>query len=109
MAKDPRQAYQLFMAAVAAETWGGARHHIGDMYYSGLVVEKDYAKAFEWYMNGAQQGYHGSRYLVGKMYELGQGIAKDMEQAIAWYRKAAADSEDTDAKAALGRLGVAIK
>ena len=63
--------------------------NLGDKYYYGEGVTKDYAKAVEWFLKAANQGYAYAQYSLGHMYKQGKGVAKDYAKAVEWYRKAA--------------------
>ena len=63
-----------------AEEW------IGVIYALGLGVEKDEARAFEWYLRAAMKGHPGAQSGVGWYYELGLGMpAPDLVRAYMWY------------------------
>ena len=66
-----------------------AQNHLGDMYYYGDSVEKDYTKAFEWYHKAAELGYAAAQYNLGIMYAKGEGVEKDYTKAYEWYSKPA--------------------
>jgi TPR repeat protein len=66
-----------------------AQFNLGLMYYNGLGVDKDYAKAVEWYQKAADQGLAVAQFNLGTMYENGRGVAKDYTKAFEWYEKAA--------------------
>jgi TPR repeat protein len=66
-----------------------ARIDLGDRYYYGIGVERDYDKAFNLYRQAAEQGSHQGEYYLGWMYDHGRGTQQDYFQAFAWYKKAA--------------------
>lgn len=76
---------------------------LGDRYYYGTGVEKDYCKAAYWYQIAAEQGVPLAQYNLAGCYELGRGVEKDKEQAIEWYKNAA-EHGVCEAKRALNRL-----
>lgn len=76
---------------------------LGDRYYYGKGVEKDYGKATYWYQIAAEQGVPLAQYNLAGCYELGRGIEKDKEKAIEWYKNAA-EHRVNEAKRALKRL-----
>lgn len=55
----------------------------------GWGVEKDEAKAFEWYHKAAEEGSSDAMLTLGEMYFYGRGVAKDAEEAVKWYHRAA--------------------
>lgn len=63
---------------------------LGFCYYYGNGVERDYAKAFELFSEGAEKGCAYAMYWIGQCYHLGDGVEQDMPTAIEWNRKAAA-------------------
>ena len=78
-----------------------AARAIGDIYYWGKGVAKDYERAMAAYKVAAEAGHAMSQHLVGWMYYEGQGVAVDYQQARAWLEKAAAQ-DDPEAVVELG-------
>ncbi|MBV8905090.1 MAG: sel1 repeat family protein, partial [Acidobacteriia bacterium] len=62
---------------------------LGDIYYSGDGIARDYAEAEKWYRKAAEQGIASAEFGLGIMYDLGQGVPQDYKQAMEWYTKAA--------------------
>jgi hypothetical protein len=63
-----------------------AEELIGVMYALGLGVERDDARAFEWYLRAAMKGHAGAQSGVGWYYEVGRGLpAPDLVRAYLWY------------------------
>ncbi|MBD3679644.1 MAG: sel1 repeat family protein [Rhodobacteraceae bacterium] len=63
-----------------------AEELIGVMYASGLGVERDDVRAFEWYLRSAMKGHAGAQSGVGWYYEVGRGMpAPDLTRAYMWY------------------------
>ncbi|KAJ3297925.1 hypothetical protein HK104_011385 [Borealophlyctis nickersoniae] len=61
----------------------------------GVVgVEKNEAKAVEWYQKAADQGNQIGQFNLGHCYEHGIGVAKDERRAVEWYEKAAKQGHD---------------
>lgn len=85
-----------------------AQNELGRMYYTGDIVQIDYAKAFEWFKKSAEQGNSDAEYSLGSMYLNGQGIQADRKEAIQWYQKAAKQGNVLAAQK-LNELGVAVK
>ena len=67
------------------------QYEMAKMYEGGSkYVEKDLAKAFEYYLKSAD-GYIFAQYTVAEMYENGTEYArKDLTKALELYKKAAA-------------------
>lgn len=63
-----------------------AEELIGVMYASGLGVDRDDTRAFEWYLRAAMKGHAGAQSGVGWYYEVGRGIPEpDLVRAYMWY------------------------
>ena len=67
-----------------------AQYGLGDAYYNGKGVSKDWDKAADWYLKAARQGHPDALFKLGWMYENGRGVKKDPQRAIEWYRQAEA-------------------
>lgn len=75
---------ELRPAAIAGNA--EAEELIGVMYASGLGVERDDMRAFEWYLRAALKGHAGAQSGVGWYYEVGRGMpAPDLVRAYMWY------------------------
>ncbi len=81
----------------------GAQYSLGQMYFYGEGVPKNYAQAERWYYEAAEQGHAKAQYDVGYMYNLGLGVSQNYEEAARWYRKAA-DQGDARAQVNLALL-----
>ena len=63
-----------------------AEELIGVMYASGLGVERDDVRAFEWYLRASMKGHPGAQSGIGWYYEFGRGLpAPDLVRAYTWY------------------------
>lgn len=76
---------------------------LGDRYYHGNGVDKNYRKAVYWYKIAAEQGVGLAQYNLAGCYELGRGVEKDPDKALEWY-KGAAELGVREAKRALRRI-----
>jgi hypothetical protein len=56
-------------------------------------VEKNGAKAVEWFKRAAEQGLVGSQTTLAMMYETGEGVAQDPHEARRWYHAAGFDEK----------------
>jgi len=75
---------QLLPAAQAGNA--DAEELIGVLYASGLGVERDDVRAFEWYLRASMKGHPGAQSGVGWYYEVGRGMpAPDLVRAYLWY------------------------
>ena len=62
---------------------------IGQMYFNGYGVKKDYKEAFKWFKEaGENTGMLYASYDLGYMYENGYGTEKDYEKAFQYYKSA---------------------
>jgi TPR repeat protein len=90
MVRNDERAFAMMQAA-AEQGHAIAQHGIGFMYLEGECVEKDPAKAAEWFRKAAEQGLAGSLTTLALMYEEGNGVEKDPEQARRLYAAAGFD------------------
>ena len=66
-----------------------AQYNLGNCYYNGEGVDKDYKQAVFWYTKAAEQGNAFAQNNLGNCYYNGEGVDKDYKQAVCWYTKAA--------------------
>lgn len=66
-----------------------ALFEIGKRYTDGTGVEKDLAKAAEWYELAANKGFAPAQYIIGNFNEKGFGVDKNPAEAAKWYEEAA--------------------
>ncbi|MCK9154923.1 MAG: sel1 repeat family protein [Paludibacteraceae bacterium] len=78
-----------------------AWRYLGDCYYNGDGVEKNYTQAVKWYSKATEKGDAISQLFLGDCYRLGKGIEKNYIAAAEWYRKAA-EQGNNDAQSNLG-------
>ena len=76
-------------------------HLMGEKYYYGRGVPKDYAEAVKWWRKAAEQNYAKAQYDMGLCYANGEGVEKDYMEAVKWWRKAA-EQNYADAQSYLG-------
>jgi TPR repeat protein len=62
---------------------------LGEAYYYGAGVNKDYAEAAKWFRSSAEQGVAIAQFNLANMYAEGEGVPQDEAEAAKWYRKAA--------------------
>jgi localization factor PodJL len=74
-------------AAAAGD--GAALFEVARRYTDGDSVERDLAKAAEWYEHAARAGFAPAQYRLGNFYEKGHGVAVDLKKAATWYEAAA--------------------
>jgi TPR repeat protein len=85
---DYKTAYPLFKQ-LAEQGNVKAQNNLGEMYFNGRGVPKDYVEAMKWFRKAAGQGNAQAQFNLGLMYVLGQGVPQDYAEAMKWYRKAA--------------------
>ena len=66
-----------------------AHRRLGDQYYYGRGVDRDFRKSFEWYAKAAKLNDNDAMGSLGYLYEHGEGVPKDNAKAREWYAKAA--------------------
>jgi hypothetical protein len=77
--------------------------NLGNLYFSGNGVPKDYVEARKWYEKSAAAGNALAMNNLGFIYENGNGVPVDYAEARKWYEKAAAAGNEV-AKANLKKL-----
>ena len=65
-----------------------AAYYLGQFYANGYLVEKDMAKAFEWFKQAAENGYSDGINNLALCYMYGRGTEKNYEEAVEWLEKA---------------------
>lgn len=85
--KDYTKAFEY--SQKADQTDSEIQHNLGDIFYFGLGIGQDYAKAFELFQASAKQGNPQTQFNLGIMYHTGQGVEQDDIEAFQWYQKAA--------------------
>ena len=67
-----------------------AQFLLGESYYYGKGVERNYAEAMRWYYKAAENGLVKAQYLLGVFYRYGsRGLIRDESKAKKWFEKAA--------------------
>jgi len=66
-----------------------AQNKLGDCYYFGRGVIKDYGEAVKWFRASAEQGYADAQYNLGIAYFFGHGVMQDYGEAVKWFRASA--------------------
>ena len=80
-----------------------AQCKMGECYYYGRGVLKDYQEAVKWYHKAADQDDADAQYNLGICFYRGNGIIEDRNEAVKWFKKAA-DNGNSDAQYHLGIL-----
>jgi len=66
-------------------------------------VQRDPARALEFYLQAAEGGAANAQFALGLLYAKGQGVPRDLALAAAWYRRAAQQG-DASAQNNLGAM-----
>ncbi|MFJ1432126.1 hypothetical protein ACILD7_03375 [Capnocytophaga canimorsus] len=99
---EHEKAFELFLES-ANKGHSGAQYDLGQAYYSGIGISKDYEQAANWYRKSAEQGNTSGQNNLGWMYQNGFGVSKDYYEAVKWYRKAA-EQGNTSGQNNLGEM-----
>lgn len=75
---------------------------LGNIYYLGLDVQKNFNKSFDYFSKSCSMGYKQAYYNLGLSYFMGQGIEKDENRAVELWKKCA----EFDLVPALNKLGM---
>ncbi len=65
-----------------------ASNSLGNLYYLGLGIDRDYQRASELYFESARAGIAEAQLNLGHMFKLGLGVNSDPMRAFAWYNMA---------------------
>lgn len=66
-----------------------AQYELGQQYYEGQFVKRNYESSFYWWKMAALQGHAQSQFNLGHLYLTGRGVKMDLVQASAWFNIAA--------------------
>lgn len=78
-----------------------AQFKLGNSYFVGVGITKNYSESVRWLRKSAEQGNPKAESMLGTLYFQGLGIGKDVTEAAKWWHKAA-DQHDRDAQTQLG-------
>ena len=76
------------LANRAAEQSADGKAKVGDLYFYGLGVPVDYAKALAWYQKGAKENSGSALLRLAGMHVWGRGVKQDVSKAKEYYRQA---------------------
>ena len=74
-----------------------AQFNLGNSYYNGEGVTKDYVEAVKWYRKAAEQNNASAQFNLGNSYYNGEGVPKDYVEGYMWFLLAGAQGGE-DAK-----------
>ena len=66
-----------------------AQYNIGNMYFNGMGIEKNYEEAFSWMEKAALQGHTPAMTGLGICYYYGYGVKRSKDTGRSWVNKAA--------------------
>ena len=66
-----------------------AQGMLGDKYFNGIGVEKNFEEAVKWYRKSAEQGTAEGQWRLGQCYRYARGVQRNIREALFWYKKAA--------------------
>ena len=100
--KDYKKAFEWYILSInnddrkSAFTETPIFARIGEMYYIGKGIGKNYQKALQWYMKAAKSENADAyaQYSIGHMYDKGQGVKKNYIIAYAWYNLSSSNGFD---------------
>lgn len=88
-AETPEQSDENDLVKRAAKGNAMAQEELGDCYYEGRNVPKNYTEAVKWYQKSAEQNNADAEYKLARCYMNGQGVGKNVGKSIFWYLSAA--------------------
>ena len=71
-----------------------AHELLGECYYKGFLVEKNYRKAYEHFKTAAEKEQAKAMFYLFQCYTHGRGVVENQENALIWLRKAAIAGND---------------
>ena len=81
-----------------------AQLNLGALYAEGRAIEKDDARAMEWFQKAAEQGNGLGQVNLGIGYFKGKGVIRDPVAAHMWFTLSDADGADEWRKAVEAKL-----
>jgi uncharacterized protein len=71
-----------------------AQYELGQLYYSGERVERDYSAALQWLEQASIQGEPRAQYRLGMMHFQGEGVQRNLPQAYIILKMASINGHD---------------
>jgi uncharacterized protein len=62
---------------------------LGNLYFEGKEVPRDYKQALKWYGNAAEVNNPGGQFALAGMYYMGHGVQRNYLEAAKWFGEAA--------------------
>lgn len=76
-----------------AVTNGEKEYQLGNMYFDGSKVPRDFSEAVKWYREAGEHGHIEAQYQLGIMYSQGQNVTQNLVEAYAWLLLATAQGK----------------
>lgn len=102
--EELNEAIKWLTSAAKGNTDEDALYTLGNIYYIGDGIEKDYQKALNYFILAAKQWNSSAQDRLGDMYRYGHGVPQDNITAYAWYSLAAQEGGDDDATTSITEL-----
>ncbi len=89
---DKKRTVDFFVRSCNAG-FGEAFVNLGNCYFEGIGVDKDYSKAFEFYKIAEEYKINKALFYLGRSFEYGFGTRKNFAKAVAYYQAAANEND----------------
>ncbi|MFB3844170.1 MAG: tetratricopeptide repeat protein [Candidatus Cloacimonadaceae bacterium] len=83
-----------------------AQYQLGEAYYYGKGLPKDYKEAVKWFRMAAEKGVSAAQCALGKCYKNGEGVPQDYKEALKYFRLSA-QTNNPEAQYYLGMMNYA--
>ncbi len=87
--KQKSQPFTAWQKRAAEEGDPTVQYTMGETYWRGKEIPKNYAQALYWCKRAAEQGHRNAQARVGLIYYEGQGVPQSYPAAFEWFKKAA--------------------
>lgn len=77
-----------YYTQAAAQGDQRASNSLGNLYYLGLGIDRNYQRASQLYFQAARAGLADAQLNLGHLFKLGLGVGADPMRAFAWYNMA---------------------
>ena len=71
-----------------------AQYQLGNYWHSGVLTERDFAKALHWYEQASAQGHADAQHRLGLMFAEGEGVPVNRSQAYVILKMSAVNGSD---------------
>lgn len=66
-----------------------AQYKLGDRYYQGIGVERDFTESAQWFKKAANAGHVEAQFYLAWQYSTGSGVKRNLKKSFELYTKAA--------------------